>query len=116
MLLIVIIGTVSISVIINRQNEYRNGVMWLCGYSKKQILLAHGINIVLILIVSAAVGAAVFGVLKITGNEIAVTMNLTFTYLITSVILCGVLLVISLIIPAAKSAKASPIEYVGKAK
>lgn len=115
-LLIVIIGTVTISVIIDRQNEYRNGVMWLCGYSKKKILFSHGINIVLILIVSAAVSAAVFGVMKIVGIELAVTMNLTFANLITSVILCGILLVISLIIPAAKSAKASPVEYIRRAK
>lgn len=115
-LLIVIIGTVTISVIINRQNEYRNGVMWLCGYSKRQILFAHGINIFVILIVSAAVGAAVFGVMKVVGIELAVTMNLTVANLITSVILCGILLVISLIIPAAKIAKESPVEYIGRAK
>lgn len=110
-LFIVIIGMVSISVIISDQNEYRNGVMWLCGYSKKQVLMAHAVNILIILIASAAVGAAALGALKLAKNEFALTMNLTLANLIISIILCAALLFISLAVPVAKSAKKSPIEY-----
>ncbi len=115
-LFIVIIGMVSISIIISRQNEYRNGVMWLCGYSKKRILLIHAVNILFIMILSAVVGAITLGVLKITGNELAVTMNLSFANIIASLILFGFLLLVSLVIPAVKCAKTSLIEYLGRAK
>lgn len=115
-LFIVIIGMVSISVIISHQNEYRNGIMWLCGYSKKRILLIHAINILFIMIFSIVVGAMTLGVLKIVGIELVVTMNLSFANIITSAVLFGFLLLVSLIVPTVKSAKSSPIEYLGRSK
>ncbi len=115
-LFIVIIGMVSISVIISRQNEYRDGVIWLCGYSKKRIHLIHAVNILFIMIFSTVVGAATLGILKITGNELAVTMNLSFANIILSVVLLGFLLLVSLVVPVIKCAKSSPIEYLGRAK
>lgn len=113
-LCIVIIGILCISAILARQNEYRNGVMLLCGYSKKQMLWSHVVNVLTMIIISFAVGAAVFKLLRIYENE--VTTNLTFTNLVFSLILCVLLLGISLIIPAIKSANRSPIEYLGRAK
>lgn len=115
-LCIVIIGILCISAILARQNEYRNGVMWLCGYSKKQMLWSHAVNVLTMLIISVAVGAAVFGILRTCEIEFAVTMNLSLANLISSAILCALLLGISLIIPAKKSANRSPIEYLGRTK
>lgn len=115
-LCVVIIGILCISAIITRQNEYRNGVMWLCGYSKKQMLWAHAVNILTMLIISLVISAAVLGILKICENEIAASLNLTFANLVGSVVLSALLIGISLIIPAAKSANKSPIEYLGRAK
>ncbi len=68
------------------------------------------------MILSAVVGAITLGVLKITGNELAVTMNLSFANIIASLILFGFLLLVSLVIPAVKCAKTSLIEYLGRAK
>lgn len=115
-LFIVIIGTVSISVIISRQNEYSNGVMWLCGYSKSRIILSHAVNILIVIAISVIVAIAALFTMKITKNELAVTMNLSLANLITSVILSAFLLLISLVFPMVKSAKTSPIEYLGRAK
>jgi len=115
-LCIVIIGILCISAILARQNEYRNGVMWLCGFSKKQILWSHAVSVLTMLIISAAVGAAVYGSLRILENELALTMNLTFANLVCSIILCTLLIGISLIIPASKSTNKSPIEYLGRSK
>ncbi|MCX4355966.1 MAG: hypothetical protein OSJ43_07050 [Oscillospiraceae bacterium] len=115
-LCIVIIGILCISAILARQNEYRNGVMWLCGFSKKQILWSHAVSVLTMLIISAAVGAAVYGSLRILENELALTMNLTFANLVCSIILCALLIGISLIIPASKSTNKSPIEYLGRSK
>lgn len=115
-LFIVIIGTVSISAILDRQNEYRNGVLWISGYSKKQILLSYSITILIILILSICVSAAVVGILKLLENELAMTMKMSVANVLTSVLVCVFLLFVSLIIPIIKSAKKSPVEYLGRAK
>lgn len=115
-LFLVIIGITSISVIINDQNEYRNGVMWLCGYSKRQILTALIVNISIMLIISILVSVLTLGLLNLFKIELAVTISLSLANFALSVILCLAMLFISLAIPVIKIARVSPIEYVRRAK
>lgn len=114
--IIVVIGVVSISVITYSHNEYQSGVLWICGYSKGQILFSHTVNILVFLTASLGVGAAAYGVLRLLGNEIARTATLGTQNLLATLCLYLVLVAASIIIPAIKISKKAPIEYLGRAK
>jgi len=105
-----------ISVIAYSRNEYQSGVLWICGYSKWQIMFSHIVNILVFLTAALGVGALVFGVLRLLGNEIAKTVTLGIQNLLVTLCLYLVLGAVSIIIPAIKCSKTSPIEYLGRTK
>lgn len=113
---IVIIGVISISVIVYLHNERQSGILWICGYSKKQILISHAANMLVILTASIGVSAAVYGVLSALGNETANSVTLGGINIFATIILYLVLGVLSLIIPAVKIAKKTPVEYLRRVK
>ncbi len=114
--LIVIIGVISISVIVYLHNEQQSGILWICGYSKKQILFSHATNMLVFVTVSAVISAAVYGILHVIGNEIANSVVLSATNIFATVILYIFVVALSMIIPAVKIAKMTPIEYLRRAK
>ena len=115
-LLVVIIGTVSISVIMNKKNEKRSGVLWICGYSRKQILFSHFINMLMIFIISIILSVIAYLILSFMKIELVVSANLSIANIIATVILSLVLIAASMIIPAVKSKNTSPVEYLRRAK
>lgn len=115
-LLVVIIGVVSVSVIMNKCGEKRGGVLWLCGYSRRQILTSHLIIMSIIFVISIALSAAAYLILSLMKIELAVSANLSVLNLITTLILSLILVAVSMIIPAVKSRKSSPVEYLRRAK
>ena len=114
--IIVMIGMVSISVIVYLHNERQSGILWICGYSKKQILISHATNMLVILTASVGVGAAVYGILSALGNEITTSVTLGGINIFATVILYIFLVVLSMIIPAVNIAKKTPVEYLRRAK
>lgn len=113
---IVVIGVVSISAIIYTHNEYQSGIMWICGYSRRQILFSHIVNVFVFLTAAIGVGAASYGMLRLLGNETAKTVMLNSGNLFATLALYAALGLIAMIIPVFKSAKKSPIEYLRRSK
>lgn len=114
--LIVIIGIISISVIVYLHNERQCGILWICGYSKKQILTSHAANMLVIMVLSFGVGAAVYGVLLGVGNETASTVTLGVVNILATIGMYMFLGALSLIIPAVKIAGQTPVEYFRRVK
>lgn len=114
--IIVVIGVVSISVITYSRNEYQSGILWICGYSKSQILFSHVTNILVFLTTALGVSAIAYGALRMLGNEIARTVTLGVQNLLATLCLYFVLVAASIIIPAIKCSRTAPIEYLGRAK
>lgn len=115
-LLVTVIGVSSVSMIMNKCSEKRGGVLWICGYSRKQILLSHMVNMSIIFLISIALSVAAIFVLSMIKTEIAVSANLSVINVITTLILSLILLAVSMISPAVRSKKASPIDYLRRAK
>lgn len=115
-LFIVIIGTVSISAIMYLQSEYKNGVLWICGYSRQRILLSHLINMLIVFLFSIIISIFAYWIMSILKIEIIITAKFSLANLMISLILCALLVVLSMAIPMARSSKASPIEYLRRSK
>lgn len=115
-LLVTAIGISSVSTVVNKCNEKRGAVLWICGYSRKQILLSHMVNMSIIFLISIALCVAVIFMLSMMKMEIAVSANLSAINVITTLILSLTLLAVSMINPAVKSKKASPVDYLRRTK
>lgn len=113
---IVLIGIICVSVITFKENERKNGIMWLCGYSRAGIIGVHLANILLITLISAGVSMLAYAILKFIGNRIVVGLNLSFGNLIITLLTLAVLVGVSAIIPALKCRKSSPVEYLRRAE
>lgn len=108
---IVIIGLISISVITYSNSARRNGILWICGYSRKQIITVHIVNILVLLTLSLVLSIAAFFVMRIFELESAKTVVLSAWNLWISAALFVFFGVVAMMIPAVKSAKTSPAEY-----
>lgn len=114
--LIVIIGIISISIIVYFHNERQSGILWICGYSKKQILISHAANMLVIMTAPVGVGASVYGVLLVFGNETASSVTFGVVNILATIGMYMFLGVLSLIIPAVKIAGKTPVKYLRRAK
>lgn len=108
---VVLTGIICISIITFKENERRNGVLWLCGYSRMEIIGVHGIGIALITIMSAVISLAAFGIMRSSGSELVTGITLSFGNFIATIITCLALTLFSALVPAIKSRKTSPVEY-----
>lgn len=108
---VVLTGIICISIITFKENERRNGVLWLCGYSRMGIIGVHSIGIALITIMSAVISLAAFGVMRSSGSEFVTGITLSFGNFIATIITCLALTLFSALVPAIKSRKTSPVEY-----
>ena len=115
-LVVVIIGTMSISIILNKYNEKRGGVLWICGFSRRQILFAHFVNMLIIFIVAAILSVGAFFIMSLLQIELVVSANLSAANIIATITLSLILILASMIIPAIKSKNTSPVEYLRRAK
>ena len=115
-LLVVIIGTMSISIILNKYNEKRGGVLWICGFSRRQILFAHFVNMLIIFVVAAILSIGAYLIMSLLQIELVVSANLSIANIIATVALSLILILASMIIPAIKSKNTSPVEYLRRAK
>lgn len=114
-LIIVIIGIICISVITFKENERRNAVLWICGYSRAGLIGVHTAGTALVTALSVIISLAAFGIMKLSGNEMLVGINLTIENLVATFITCALLSAISAVVPALKCRKASPAEYIRRA-
>ena len=113
--IVVVIGIACISVITFKDNERRNAVLWICGYSRAEIIGVHTFGTALMTALSVIISLAAYGLLKSNGNEMLIGINLTFENFIVSFITCMLLSAISSAVPAIKSRKTSPVEYLRRA-
>lgn len=109
--LAVIIGTVSVSIIMNSKSEYRNGVLWLCGYSRRKILLFHFFNMIFMFVISAIIFVCVHQTLCLFKVEFFASASFSPANILASVIVCAFLIALSMIVPVIKSRKTAPVEY-----
>lgn len=114
-LIIVIIGIICVSVITFKENERRNAVLWICGYSRAGLIGVHTAGTALVTALSVIISLAAFGIMKLSGNEMLVGINLTIENLVATFITCALLSAISAVVPALKCRKASPAEYIRRA-
>ena len=112
----VLIGTVSISIIMNSKNKYQSGILWLCGYSRRQIVYFHFVSMIVIFVVSVIIYGCAYALFSFMELELFVSTTFSLANIITTVVICSFLLVVSMIIPMIKSYKSSPIEYLRRAK
>lgn len=108
---IVLLGIVFISVIIFKDNERKNAVFLLCGYSKRGIVGLHCAGIFLITVLSAGISRAAFEALKILEIEAAVGVKLTFENLVVSALTILTLIIAAAIAPIILTARKSPADY-----
>lgn len=113
--IVVVIGIVCISVIVFKENERRNAVLWICGYSRAGIIGVHTAGTALVTALSVIISLAAFGIMKLSGNEMLVGINLTIENLVATFMTCALLSAISAVVPALKCRKASPAEYIRRA-
>ncbi len=109
--IVVIVGIICISVITFKENERRNGVLWICGYSRLGIIGVHCAGIALITVMSVIITFAAYGFMKLGNSELVSGINLTFANIFATVITAALLTAFSAVIPALKSRKTSPVEY-----
>ncbi len=114
-LIIVIIGIICVSIITFKENERRNAVLWICGYSRAGIIGVHTAGTALVTALSVIISLAAFGIMKLSGNEMLVGINLTIENLVATFMTCALLSAISAVVPALKCRKASPAEYIRRA-
>lgn len=74
---VVLLGIILISVITFKDNERKNAVLMLCGYSKMRVIAVHCVGILLLTLLSVAAAALTFGVLNMLGIEAVVGMTLS---------------------------------------
>lgn len=108
---IVLLGIVFISVIIFKDNERKNAVFLLCGYSKRGIVGLHCAGIFMVTVLSAGISWAAFEVLKILEIEAAVGVKLTFENLVVSILTILTLIIAAAIAPMILTARRSPVDY-----
>lgn len=108
---VVLTGIICISIITFKENERRNGVLWLCGYSRMGIISVHSIGIALITIMSALISLAAFGIMRSIRSELVTGITLTFGNIIATIITCLALTLFSALVPALKSRRTTPVEY-----
>lgn len=108
---IVLIGLVSISVITYSGSARQNGILWICGYSRKQMLAVHIVNISVLLTLSLALSSAAFFIMRTFEIEAAETVILGVWNIWASAAMFVFFGGIALMLPAVKSAKTSPVEY-----
>lgn len=113
--IVVVIGITCISVITFKENERRNAVLWICGYSRAGIIGVHTVGTALMTAISVIISLAAYGLMKISGNEMVVGINLTFENFIVTVITCILLSAISSVVPVLKCRNISPAEYIRRA-
>lgn len=111
-LIIVIIGIICVSVITFKENERRNAVLWICGYSRAGLIGVHTAGTALVTALSVIISLAAFGIMKLSGNEMLIGINLTIENLVATFMTCALLSAISAVVPALKCRKASPAEYI----
>ncbi len=114
-LIIVIIGIICVSVITFKENERRNAVLWICGYSRAGLIGVHTAGTALVTALSVIISLAAFGIMKLSGNEMLIGINLTIENLVATFMTCALLSAISAVVPALKCRKASPAEYIRRA-
>lgn len=114
-LIIVIIGIICVSVITFKENERRNAVLWICGYSRAGLIGVHTAGTALVTALSVIISLAAFGIMKSSGNEMLIGINLTIENLVATFMTCALLSAISAVVPALKCRKASPAEYIRRA-
>lgn len=121
-LFIVLIGVIGISIMIFNDNRYRSGVLWLCGYSRKKIISVQAASICILLIAALAVFALLaLGMnMMITNESINADkfskMSFGLSNIAVTLITCAVLVIAAVAMPAVKTYKKSPVEYLGRAK
>ncbi len=109
--IVVIVGIICISVITFKENERRNGVLWICGYSRLGIIGVHCTGIALVTVMSVIITFAAYSFLKLGNSGLVSGINLTFANILATVITAALLTAFSAVIPALKSRKTSPVEY-----
>lgn len=121
-LLIVLIGVISISSMIFDENKYRSGVLWLCGYSRKKIVLIQAASIAILLIAAMAVFALLAVVMNtlvssgILNSDSFTKIGFGWGNFLVTLLTCAVLIGAATAMPAVKTFKKSPVEYLGRAK
>lgn len=108
---VVLTGIICISIITFKENERRNGVLWLSGYSRLGIISVHSMGIALITIMSVGISLAAFAVMRSIGSELVTGITLSIGNFIATIITCLALTLFSALVPAIKSRKTSPVEY-----
>lgn len=111
---IVLLGIVFISVIIFKENERKNAVFLLCGYSKRGIVGLHCAGIFLITVLSAGISLMVFEVLRFLEIEAVKGIILTFENLVVSVLIILMLILAAAIASLILTARKSPADYLRK--
>ncbi|MCM1297926.1 MAG: hypothetical protein NC203_04640 [Firmicutes bacterium] len=121
-LFIVLIGIISISTMIFEESKYRSGILWLCGYSRKRIVMIQAASVGILLIASLAV----FVLLTVVLNSLAsgglidsdsfIKINFGFGNFAVTLLTCLALIGAATAMPAAKTFGKSPAEYLGRAK
>ena len=114
--LAVVIGTVSISIIMYSNSEYRNGVLWLCGYSRKKIMQYHLFSIIFMFIMSTLICIFVYLLLSMLEIELFASTTFSVVNVFATLIVCLVLIVLSMLVPIIRSRKTSPVEFLRRAK
>ncbi len=113
---VVIIGIVCVSLTMFNENQYRNGVLWLCGYSKAKILALHAESVIILPIISLTVSTIILLILKLINLELTRGIRLTLPCFVFVMITFFLLMAVSMAIPIIKTAGKSPIEYLGRSK
>ncbi len=114
-LMIVLIGMVCISMTIFNENQYRNGILWICGYSRFKMLVIHALS-VFVLIVLSLIAGVFLTVLYSLLNGSAISISSGGENAAVLILTCISLVIATMIIPIVKTAKTTPIEYVGRSK
>lgn len=109
-----LLGIVFVSVITFKNNERRNAVFRLCGYSGMRIIGIHCFGIMLLTVLAMGAAAAAFGVMKLFEIEAAVGLALSLLNLIVSLITIAALVLAAAVVPMILTAKKTPAEYFRK--
>lgn len=109
-----LLGIVFVSVITFKDNERKNAVFRLCGYSNMRIIGLHCFGIVLLATLSMGVAAAAFTIMKLLKIEAAVGLTLSPLNLLVSLTAIAALVLAAAVVPVILTAKKTPAEYFRK--
>lgn len=109
-----LLAIVFVSVITWKENERKNAVFRLCGYSNMRLIKLHCFGIMLLTALSMGVAAAVFAIMKLLEIEAAVGLALSPLNLFVSLIAIAALVLAAAIVPMILTAKKTPAEYFRK--